>query len=362
MTQEQYEQYLLDHSGTTSAAFIVLSTASGTRYALRSALSSTNFIEPANPGYDYYIVMEVAGNRYYRAENYALQKFTIIPKVIEVTAIEQTTSAYVKRYDNTSGSLDNARAIYLLYRNLASYVSDLLSAKITSVELLSPNENGFEVAVYVNEGNYDNISDRAALEHVFAVIEQAFVANDLTVNVSGEIRHGINIGAYNGLVPEYVSYRVAAGETLTRTKDVNGETEEILELLSGSLDFGDNYDYSLGEHSLTVGTLGNKNYNVDFDSKKYLVQARSISGFSLENSSVSDWDDLSLNIVYTNGTNRYVKAEEVTFYTDPDRTLAIDGLPTSSGTYYARVGQAGVFVHDDGTTPYDVVFTINYNH
>ena len=355
-----FADYLLAHTDMTEGDFMRVISIDGDYYVPRSALSRDYYIEPANTGYDYYILMEVGGNDYYRAENYALQTFTIIPKVIEVTAVNYTENAFVKPYKN-SNAHDNAMAVYYLYRKLSAYVADLIGGKINSVEMLSPNASGFEIAVFVTaDFDYSDPVDKEALDAIFAEIEYQLTRNEgLRVSTTGEVRRGINIGEYNGVTPEYVSYRVAAGETLTRR---NGLGEDILELLSGSLSFGDAYDYGVGERNITVGTLGNKNYNVDFAKGVYLVLPRAVEDFSVTPSgAVSDLSSVTVMLNYVDGGYRYVKGDdkELFYYTDAGYTDLVDGLPTESGTYYVRVGKAGAFVDAEDNT-FDIKFTIQY--
>lgn len=366
IAEEDFAAYLAAHPELDEEDFLKVITADGSSYVPRSALYEDYFIEPANPGYDYYIVMEINGNYYYRAESYAIQKFTIIPKVIEVTAVDYNDKAYVKSYDNANAR-ENAMAIYYLYRELSTYINGLVGGKIVSVELLSPNAKGFEIAVFVTADFDLNVEeDATALNAIFDRINNALTRekNLRSINVSGEVRRGVNVGYYNGMTPERVSYRVAAGETLTRR---NAAGEDILELLSGALSLVDTYTYGVGDTNIAIGTLGNKNYNIDFQKgKKFKVLARPIEEFTVSPSTtqglwqvatVSDFDEINVMVTYLDGGYRYISASEITYYTDSGLTQAVDGVPTEAGTYYARVATPGAFVDAD-ENEIDITFKV----
>ena len=360
--EADFAQYLIDHNDVTEGDFLKVVSTDGSYYVPRSALSSVYYIEPANPGYDYFIVMEVAGNDYYRAENYALQKFTIIPKVIEVSAVDYTVNAFVKNYGHNNAH-DNAMAIYYLYRELSAYVNGLITGKIASVELLSPNASGFEIAVFVTADFDENdVDDMKSLTDVYAAIEDELTKTKSLngIDISGTPRRGINVGYYNGKRPEHVSYRVAAGETLTRR---NASGEDILELLAGALSLEDNYDYGVGERTIGIGTLFNKNYNVDFAKGTFFVKARPVSAYTVmpTSGSVTDLNQVRVQVDYVGGGYRIAEGEEISFFIDSGRTQILEELPTAAGTYtyYGRVGSTTSFVDDNGD-PYQINFTIQY--
>lgn len=353
--------------------YVKLLTETGYYYVLKSALSSSHFIEPAPRGYDYYIVMEVSGNDFYKAENYALKKFTIIPKVIEVTTVDYTEYAFVKTYTKAGDALAIPNAVFDLYHDLSSVVRDLKVGKITDIELLSPNATGFEIGVFVTSAfDATDPDDLSALNAVFTAVETYLDGRHISLNTSGAIRKGVNIGQYNGKTPEYVSYRVAAGETLT--------LNDVLELLSGKLSLSDTYDYGVGEYAVSLGTLGHNNYNIDFNSGKtgkYYVTARELRSSQWVTYGGGSWNGATQTLtinngqtptinVYGEGYSRKLDADEVNYYTDSGRTVEVaegdlnaNGVPVVAGTYYAKVAKEGAFVKDGAPVSLDFILIVN---
>lgn len=342
INEADFAQYLIDTPSVTPGDFMRLTLADKICYVHRSMLRSNRYIEPVATGYDYYIVMEVAGNIYYKAANYALQKYTVIPKVIEVRTIAYTENAFIKKYSPSGSDNQISRAVLYLYQNLDKIVAEHINNNITSVELLSPNSSGFEIAIYVTTG-FDADNNMDTINAIYNAVENELIrVQSLNVNI-GTVRKGINIGEYNGVQPEYISYRIVAGETLTQ----NG----ILELLSGELSLRDNR-LAPGVYYTEVGTLGHKNYNIDFISERYSVTAREISdyGFSSgmwDNASktltLSTGNALSMYVIHSNGATRTIGENELKFYSNEDYSDEPQEMPSVRGVYYVKTAAPNSF-------------------
>lgn len=348
--ESDFAQYLIDHNDVTEGDFMKIRMADGSYcFVKRSDIREKYYIEPAPAGYDYYIIMEVDGNEYYREENYCYQKFTIISKVIEVNAIDATENAFVKYY---SCSEDAPAAIMYLYLNLDNLIGGHVNGVISSVEMLSPSARGFEIAVFVNSSfDSDNSEHLANVNAVFNLIESTLTRTESFRISVGRMRQGVNIGEYNGLLPEFISYRVAAGETLTQNN--------VLELLEGTLALDENYDYGAGTYRITVGTLGHRNYNIDFKTADFVVRPREISGYYFRGGSWNETDkllaiepdsDVTLVLSHTDGTTREIaltaENTEVRYYSSSDysESSRLTSRPNVSGTTcYAIVGKNDSF-------------------
>ena len=186
------------------------------------------------------------------------------------------------------------------------------------------------------------------LDGIFAAItkkcNEYLQSTSVSANVSKK-RKGINVGEYNGINPEYVSYRLSAGETLT----LNG----ILELLEGSPELK-NYDYSTGLYDVAVGTLkhGEDHYTIDFTSGKYKVLTRAIDEYAC----TGNWDKntntltvsladylargVSMYVVNTSDKqSREIGEDEFSYYTAADMSdgTKLTEKPSTAGTYYVKV-------------------------
>lgn len=338
MTEEGMYDYISAHEGYSESDFIKVNFLDETVYVLSSELRDEHYYEPAPDESDYYLIMEVHGNNYYKSGYYCTQKYTIIPKVIEVRAVDATENAFVVRYSTDN----NPTAIYYLYSHLTEVVGEMITGAITNVEMLSPNVDYFEIAVYVTanpEATDPQYEER--VKELYKKVESHIVSVlELSLTI-GDMRKGINIGGYNGLYPEFASYRIVSGETLT----LGG----VLELLSGQPCLA-SYDYGTGTYNLEKGTLYHKNYNIDFISDNFTVVSREISGYGF---SGGVWDEgaNTLNVklgsewniyVLKGGSSRTLDKQELSFYTD-DGYVKLEEEPTSTGTYYVKVAGDGAF-------------------
>ena len=339
IAEADLESFIAAHEGLSESDFIKVNLLDETVYVLSSKLRDKHYYEPAPNESDYYLIMEVEGNEYYKSGYYCTQKYTIIPKVIEVRAIDSTENAFVVRYSAS----DNPTAIYYLYSNLTSVISGLVGGVVSNVELLSPNADYFEIAVYVtSEFDENNASHVDAVSAVFTAVQNDLITGQNLKLTIGEKRKGINIGAYNGLYPELVSYRIVSGETLT----LGG----VLELLSGQPCLA-SYDYGTGTYNLEKGTLYHKNYNIDFISGKFKVLSQEITGYGLDG---GIWDEgaNTLNVklgsewniyVLKGGSSRTLDKQELSFYTDAGYVNKLEEEPIGTGTYYVKVAGDGAF-------------------
>ncbi len=322
--------------------------------------AGNRYIEPAPVGYDYYIIMEVSGNDYYKEENYCYQKYTIISKVISVTAEKPTELAYIRKY--TAASRVSSTAIDFLYDNLAGLVNSLTGGIISEVALLSPNANGFEIGVYVTTAFDENkAEDIKRLNDIFTAVENELIKVQNLAMTAGKVRKGINVGNYYGDAPEFITYRINRGETLR----LGG----VLELLSGKLALTADYDHGTGTYAITVGSLGHKNYNIDFMSATFEVRAQEIT----ECIFTGNWNESErvLNISRGGRINMVIRYDEADAYgTVEARTRTIDegelkfyddsGEPLESiteiGTYYVKVATPNSFTM--GGEAVDLNFTL----
>jgi len=359
IAETDFADYLISHPDEPQGEFIRIECEDGkTYYVNRKYLASHYPVEPLKKEFTRYIVMEVLGNDYYRQANYCMQKYTVIPKVIEVSVVPFTESAYTLDYtDASSDNADIPKAVMYLYQNLDEIVSrQETGGIISSVELLSPNVEYFRIGIFVtNAFDKNNAEHMALLETLFTSVRENVNAylrgNSILADVS-KIRQGINIGYYNGIQPENVSYRIAAGETLT----LNG----ILELLKGSPVLAD-YGYGIGDFNLSVGTLHHEeeHYTIDFITNKFKVLAREISDYgctgnwdkatntlTVSSSEAADYT-IAMYISHADGTARAVEEEEFSYYASETCSEGTKiEKPTASGTYYVKAAQDGCFTKD----------------
>lgn len=343
INEEDFEQYLSDHNDVTRGEFMLLICDGGVKkYVNRKYLQSDHPIEPLKKGYERFIVMEVLGNTYYRRENYCLQKYTVIPKVIEVRVVSYTEDAYTLDY-TVSGENNLPKVILYLYKELDSIVSSYVGKDgIASIEMLSPNKSFFRIGIFVS----NSFSDETLLDDIFKKIRDDCNSYLQSTSVSANVnnkRKGINVGEYNGIYPEYISYRISSGETLT----LNG----ILELLEGSPELK-NYDYSTGIYDVAVGTLkhGEDHYTIDFTSGKYRVIPRDVKSYACTGSWVNDTltvsltkyleDGISMFVINaTDEKSRTISEDEFSYYTAADMSdeTKLTEKPSTAGTYYVKV-------------------------
>ncbi len=350
---DAFEQYLIDNPDVTRGQFISFLCEDGlVRYVSREYLQADHPVEPLKKEYTRYIIMEVLGNTFYKKENYCLQEYTVIPKVIEVTVIDSNSAAYTLDYEvqEVQGENNLADSIMYLYQDLDTIVDKYKGGAILSVELLSPNTKFFRIGVTVT-GAFNEATDMDTVKDIFTEIKTAVgmhinSASSVTADLN-KIRKGINIGEYNGLYPEYVSYRIAAGETLT----LNG----VLELLEGNPALAE-YDYGTGTYRVVVGELchAEDHYTIDFVSGNYVVNQREITNFTCTGSWNKDTKTLTMSldaltsegisayVTHADG-NRRIAEEEFFYYSDIGCTTLLDGKPTTAGDYYVKVGADGSF-------------------
>lgn len=379
--------YLREHTDETEGEMMrILCADSVYRYVNRKYLMGGKTavgkdiypVEPLKSGYTRYVLMEVLGNDYYRMENYCLQKYTVIPKVIEVSVVSFTESAYTLDYNDSSADKVNIpTAVMYLYQNLGTIVNQVSDGRIiSSVELLSPNVEFFRIGVFVTDAfDKNNPEHIAIVDKIFGAIRDSINTYLSSLHLSATIRantadkrEGINIGQYNGTNPEYLSYRIVAGETLT----LNG----ILELLQGSAELS-GYTYGTGIYNVSVGSLchAEGHYAIDFITAQYKVLPRKITGYvSFDNGWESETNTYTVSLTEANDynirlfvshedkTNRPVEEAELGYYTDEScqEEYRLEEKPTTAGTYYVKVGD-NCFEMNNGSGEYkatDVIITL----
>ena len=258
---------------------------------------------------EYYLIMQVEDDRpiatrYYETTGYALQSFTIIQKVIDVSVVSSQDKAKLLRVSTLcNGNATNANPYAILYLlnsvNLIGITDGYKKDFMSDILITSPNADYFEILVTMNASYTGSAEQEAATAEVFykilcALYEADFVKfsgitmSKVDINYGGtevsfnyaaaqkdamiakikEIwQSGVNVftqeevdsGEY------YVTYSMPYGETLTR----NG----ILQLLEGSLSIEAVYDDDnvLVGYTVRTGTLGHSSYTIDLTSTMVTV-------------------------------------------------------------------------------------------
>ena len=273
----------------------------------------------------YYLLMCVEDTRpiemrYYETTNYALQTYTIISKVIDLSVQEGTRYAKVLRvttkYDGEYGLKGNQQAVYYLQNSAVwnAIITPYLKPYMTNVLLCSQNSEYFELVVLLNESSYigtqeqnngiaemfykilfalttdeelykgtgDGMGFRRITEcngltsinfnyngseMLFATSEAEEIKLQVINNIKSVWQNGINCFTESEITDSskisgkdyYVSYFIRHGEMLTR----NG----LLQMLSGAMGIAERRDINgnvvLGEYQATTGSLYHDSYSID---------------------------------------------------------------------------------------------------
>jgi hypothetical protein len=370
-TEEEYANALVSNSN-----LIEIVTLDSDGNEVICYVDSTNVIKPtdspsrpytpATSGYTYYLLMSVSGNQYYRTRNYCYQTYLIIPKVVEVNVVSSNELAFIKRISTSN----NPTAISYLYSEINSinskYTAALLDGEanpdyhsfIQSIALASPNSDYFEILMTLSS-SYDEATDRTTVETILASIQGQI--NSQASVLSSELIEGVNIAEYNGGQPEYITYTISSGETLT----LGG----VLELLNGKLEISvTDGIYGIGDYSVNNDndTLYHNNYNIDLVTDKYTVftvTTNTVSSVTVENIvgdtlTISLGDSINVQATPVDGDARIINSYELSYYTEESHSeeSLIDGDITSAGTYYAIL-DIGYYINEDGSD-YALQFTV----
>jgi hypothetical protein len=255
----------------------------------------------------YYILMRVVDDReestrYYETANYAVQTYTIIPKVIDVSTVAYTDNARVLRVSTSYGDNLNGNPYAILYllnaTNLMSIYDGYKQSYMSDILITSPNTDYFEITVILNNGftgtdEQENAVAEVMYRILYALTTEEFQTESgvtLTINyhydgeaalfsktaerkseITANLKTYFNDGVNSFTQAEVdgntyrVSYLIAYGETLTR----NG----VLQLLSGRLSIEGVYDTSgnLTGYTVKTGTLANSSYTIDLTSNEIKV-------------------------------------------------------------------------------------------
>ena len=317
---------------------------------------------PARGGYDYYILMEVAGNHYYKECNYCYHKYVIVPKVIGVNLLNSNENAFVLRFSTDN----NPIAVDYVYNNIANINGFYASTYdfITSVIFASPNVNYFEIIINLNT-NYSEIDDRDDIVDIYSQI-QALIQPQSNI-LSSSITKGVNIAQYNGGQPEFISYTIEQGETL--------KLGGVLELLNGKLEI-DTDKFGVGQYTYQNdnNTLYHNNYTLDLVGKDLNFEVTScevdendivVNGLVGGILTINTGDNVQVQVVPSdsNMSARFLNDYEILYYTNVSRTpdSIVDGMPTEAGTYYAQL-DIGYYIYSQASInqgqPYELQFTL----
>ncbi len=313
---------------------------------------------PAKKGYNYYILMMVEGNTYYRTRNYCYQTYTIIPKVIDVNVVSANENAFVYRVFTN----DNPTAIRSLYNDINAINSNWTSqySYIQKIELASPNKDYFEILMTVTTQYND--SYYAQIVEIFNSINgqiQTYQKDGVKVSITKTtITRGVNIAEYSGRQPEYITYTVASGETLTY--------QGVLDLLEGKLEIVPIYVdgqevFGIGDYKITNanGTLYHNNYNLEIITTQdtvFRVKKNIIESMVVEGNEASDWQPITLNqtltimqgdeiivnviVDQTGGIIRQARFYEIQYFTHQEcrpEDLVAGELVAREEVYYAKL-------------------------
>lgn len=376
-TQEQYEIEKLNNPDLIP---IVLWDAENKKevtvyYDLKNVVKYNNVPSrpyvPAPKGYAYYILMMVEGNTYYRTRNYCEQIYTIIPKVIEVNVISANENAFVLRVFTD----DNPAAIKALYKDINSINSNWTTqySFIQKIELASPNKDYFEILMTVTT-DYNESSHSLIVDNIFNSIRgqiQNYQKDNGTGRVSiNDTRTkkfvGVNVAEYNGKQPDYITYTVASGETLTY--------QNVLDLLQGKLEITVPKDnegreiYGVGDYVInnTNESLYNDRYNVSIlttADTRFRVKKNIIEGIFVEGNEASNWEYITFGktleitqgeeiVAYAynqeKGINRKMNDYEIKYYTDEACSVLVEGeLVAREELYYGQLDTGYYLYYDE---------------
>lgn len=343
---------------------------------------------PVKSGYSYYILMMVSGNRYYRTRNYCFQEYTIIPKVIEVNVATANENAFVLRVFTN----DNPTAVKGLYKDINSINGKWTNtySYIQKIELASPNKDYFEVLMTVTSDYSD--SYYAQIVAIFNEIRgqigmyQTGGVKVIINDTKTTIIRGVNIAEYNGGQPDYITYTIASGETLTYYN--------ILDLLEGKLqisvpkDSNDNEIFGIGNYPINNNskTLHHNNYNIELvilSGTEFRVVKNKVIEMVVAGNANNDYldindgglltitqgDEIIANIIDENNNIRRVNDYEIKYYTNQEcreEDLVTGELIAREEVYYAQLSDE-YYLHyvdlepDPGYQVYGFRFTVKVN-
>lgn len=261
---------------------------------------------------EYYLIVQVEDDRpiatrYYETTGYALQSFTIIQKVIDVSVISSQEGAKLLRVSTLcNGNATNANPYAILYLlnptnldKIFDYDYKKKHGFINDILITSPNSDYFEILVtmkasYTGTAEQDSVTAEIFYDILCALYEANFVTfsgitmSKVDINYGGEEttftsavaqkdamiakikeiwQSGVNIFTEEEISSgEYcVTYSMSYGETLTR----NG----VLQLLEGGLSVEAVYndENELTGYTVRTGTLGHPSYTIDLTSTMVIV-------------------------------------------------------------------------------------------
>lgn len=281
----------------------------------------------------YYLLMCIEDNRplarrYYETTNYAIQTYTIISKVIDLSVEEGTEYAKVLRittkYAGEYGLSGNQYAVFYLQNSAIwnAITSGYMQMFMREVVLCSPNSEYFEIVIKLNSALYVNsdeqneqiaelfyrilfalttdtdlvsgsgdgmgfrrISECSGLtainynygkeETLFNASAEIEIKNEMLNKIKSVWQNGINCFSLSDITDStkvpgrdyFVSYFIRYGEMLTR----NGK----LQMLSGAMGIVNKTDETgaiiADEYSANVGTLYHSSYAIDANVGKELI-------------------------------------------------------------------------------------------
>ncbi len=334
------------------------------KYVDELYIQTQYFYSPAPRGYDYYILMTVRGNTYYKDANYCIQKYTVIPKVIAVSAVNATEYAYIYRIKTENIAATVSYLFNLNFEEIRSHFSALTF--MTGLEMISPNANYLEIMLSVNTTFVETPENYNQIKQVFTYIKgliesnvvvdktkpvneqvNVIVSNYDSFSVDG-ISKGVNVGEFEGGKPSFISYRLEKGETLT----LGG----VLDLLENTPDLQVvDGNYGIGTYKIVVGDLSHNNYNIDFATANYIITRRLINSYQFNVGSTSGSIEgegsnliltltgaqkLNLTLNYVNAING---ATSITILSNDYKVSYYSGgvklteVPTAVGTYDVEI-------------------------
>lgn len=323
---------------------------------------------PVTRGYSYYILMMVEGNRYYRTRNYAYQTYTIIPKVIEVNVVTANENAFVLRVFTD----DNPTAVKGLYSDINTINGAWTSTYsfIQKIELASPNKDYFEILMTVTSEYNDTMYNyvvtvfnaiRGQIQNYQKGVKKVVIDDSRT-----RIIKGVNVAEYNGGQPDYITYTVAAGETLTYYN--------VLDLLEGKLEIlVPGGIYGIGDYKIhnDNGTLHHNNYNIQlvttydtvFRVKKCVVENMVVMGSTGEIGEgglleITVGDPINVYVITASGASRRINDYELEYFTSPlfEPASLVTELAATEDVYYARIKE-GYYLEQNAEGYRDFGFT-----
>ena len=268
-----------------------------TDYRRLSASESVLCQEESN---EYFLLMEVRGNKYYETKNYCLQNYVIIPKVIDVKVVRSNSDSY--RMKVSTNNNPNAILYLLNTNNMNKIISNIprtigdpdktedenkntYNTYIARVAIISPNSEYFELLV-----QYKNNAPKDYIKKIFNCIlsdlsdanggnisaiyfaDNGKLYNPAASSVLNDINdvmiRGVNVfDTLQSDVDYSISYEMNYGETLTKKND---QGVDVLELLSGKLYLRSNGKVgSNNNFTVVLGTLGHPSYTIDLNTTSF---------------------------------------------------------------------------------------------